>query len=91
MNKLLEKEMAGGLAFFREGMGSEGLIRDRYPRDKDLSSIAASGFALTAFAIGAHYHFLEEAEAKRLTLAIIEGAEHLNKEGGFFYHFYDMA
>lgn len=91
MNELLEKEIKGGLSFFKEGMGKDGLVRDRYPRDKDLSSIASSGFALAAFAIGAHYRFLEEEEAKRLSLQIIDGASRLNKEGGFFYHFYDLG
>jgi hypothetical protein len=91
MDELLEKEIRGGLAFFKEGMGAEGLIRDRYPRDKDLSSIASSGFALASFAIGAHYGFLDHEEARTLSLKIIEGASRLNKEGGFYYHFYDMG
>lgn len=91
MDELLKKEILGGLSFFKEGMGTYGLIRDRYPRDKDLSSIASSGFALSAFAIGAHYGLMEETEARTLTLKILEGALKLNRDNGFFYHFYDMA
>lgn len=91
MDEALEKEMRGGLSFFKEGMGADGLVRDRYPRDKDLSSIASSGFALAAFAIGAHYGLMEEQEARTLTNKILLGAAKLNKESGFFYHFYDMG
>jgi len=84
-------ELMGGLAFFKEGIGAKGLVRDRWPRQSDLGSIASDGFALASFAIGAHYGLMEKEEARRLSLQILEGAFTLERDHGFFYHFSDLT
>jgi hypothetical protein len=75
-----------------------GLVPDRYPRASP-SSIAAVGFALTAYPIGVERGYVTRAEARARVLATLrffaeapQGAEPQGRSGyrGFFYHFLDM-
>ena len=75
-----------------------GLVPDRWPTPS-FSSIAAVGFALPAYAIGAERGWCARAEARDLTLTTLrffwnapQGPEPTGKSGykGFFYHFLDM-
>src|ERR1700712_5194126 len=74
------------------------LIPDRAPTPS-FSSIAAVGFGLTAYGIGAERGFVPRAEAAERTLATLrsllamkQGPEPRGVSGykGFFYHFLDM-
>jgi len=74
------------------------LIPDRAPTPS-FSSIAAVGFGLTAYGIGAERGYVTRAEAAARTLATLrsllamkQGAEPRGVSGhhGFFYHFLDM-
>jgi hypothetical protein len=75
-----------------------GLARDRYPTPS-FASMAAVGFALTAYPIGAERGFVSRADAAARTLATLrflwrapQGAAPRGMTGhkGFFYHFVDM-
>lgn len=75
-----------------------GLVPDRWP-SPSFSSIAAVGFALAAYAIGAARGWCSRAEARDLTLTTLrffsnapQGPEPTGTTGhkGFFYHFIDM-
>ena len=75
-----------------------GLVPDRWPTPS-FSSIAAVGFALPAYAIGAERGWCTRAEARDLTLTTLrffwnapQGPEPSGTAGhkGFFYHFLDM-
>lgn len=75
-----------------------GLVPDRWPTHS-FSSIAAVGFALPAYAIGAERGWCSRAEARDLTLTTLrffwnapQGPEDSGRAGykGFFYHFLDM-
>ena len=84
--------------FVDERNPQNGLVRDRasnslspespstYP-----ASIAATGFALTAYGVGVSRGWIEDATAREFTVKTLEfflhAAEH---EHGFFYHFMDM-
>jgi hypothetical protein len=73
-----------------------GLTRDRAPADGSASkapaSIAASGFALTAWCIGADRGWLGRDEALRRTLTTLRFAdESAARERGWFYHFIDVS
>ncbi|HLD50659.1 MAG TPA: glucoamylase family protein [bacterium] len=84
--------------FLDERSPQNGLVRDRasnsfsqenarnYP-----ASIAATGFALTAYGVGVSRGWIEDAAAREFTAKTLEffldRAEH---EHGFFYHFLDM-
>jgi hypothetical protein len=75
-----------------------GLARDRYP-SPSASSIAAVGFALTAYPIGVERGYITRAQARDRVLATCQffhdapqGGRVSGQSGfkGFFYHFIDM-
>jgi hypothetical protein len=74
------------------------LVPDRWPTPS-FSSVAAIGFGLTAYGIGAERGWVSRAQAAERTLATLrflweapQGAEPEGRIGyrGFFYHFLDM-
>lgn len=72
-----------------------GLTRDRAPADGSPShapaSIAASGFALTAWCIGADRGWLDRAEAVRSALTLLRSVNRtVAQEHGWIYHFIDV-
>jgi hypothetical protein len=77
---------------------SNGLVPDRWPRPS-FASIAAVGFALTAYPVGVERGWCTRDAARDLTLATLEffwnapqGPSPTGTAGhkGFFYHFLDM-
>lgn len=86
--------------FFRDTTDSRtGLAPDRWPT-RSFASIAAVGFALTAYGVGEANGWLARDEARTRTLATLrffarapQGSEPRGRAGhrGFFYHFLDMS
>lgn len=75
-----------------------GLARDRYPTPS-FASMAAVGFALSAYPIGVHRGFVSRAAAAERTLATLrflanapqgDAPSGMTGYKGFFYHFVDM-
>jgi hypothetical protein len=75
-----------------------GLVPDRWP-DINFSSIAAIGFGLTAYGVGAERGYVPREQARdrtRTTLEFLwnapnnEGPREVTGYRGFFYHFLDM-
>lgn len=75
------------------------LAPDRWPSNP-FSSIASTGFALTAYAIGAERGYVTRAEAARRTLRCVQfyhdapqgpGTAGITGYKGFFYHFLDAG
>ena len=75
-----------------------GLVPDRHPSPSP-ASVAAIGFALTAYVIGVDRGFITRAQARQRTLATVrflrdapQGQQARGTAGykGFFYHFLDM-
>jgi hypothetical protein len=75
-----------------------GMIPDRWP-SPSFASIAAIGFGLTAYVIGAERKYISRAQARarvvrtlRFLLALPQGPAESGTAGhhGFFYHFLDM-
>jgi hypothetical protein len=84
--------------FWATGNPANGLVPDRYP-SKSPASIAAVGFALTAYVIATDRGYITRAQARERTLATVrffrnapQGPQPRGKTGhkGFFYHFIDM-
>jgi hypothetical protein len=85
--------------FFWETVNrANGLVPDRWPTPS-FCSIAAVGFALTAYPIGVERGWCTRADARDLTLTTLrffwnapQGPEPTGTSGykGFFYHFLDM-
>ncbi|HEX8484005.1 glucoamylase family protein [Sphingomonas sp.] len=86
-------------AFFRDTTDRKtGLAPDRWPTPS-FASIAAMGFALTAWPIGVTNGWMTRGEARARTLACLEflaaapqgpGATGVSGHKGLFYHFLDM-
>jgi len=85
--------------FFWETVNrANGLVPDRWPTPS-FSSIAAVGFALTAYAVGVERGWCSRASARDLTLTTLRffwnapqgpAASGVTGHQGFFYHFLDM-
>src|SRR5260221_5734400 len=84
--------------FWDTANAKNGLIPDRWPTPS-FSSIAAVGYALAAYAIGAERGWCSRADARDRTLTTLrffwnapQGPERTGVTGykGFFYHFLDM-
>jgi hypothetical protein len=76
--------------FWETSNAENGLVHDRWPT-QSFSSIAAVGFGLTAYPIGAENGWVtREAAAARVltTLRFFENS--VEGDRGFFYHFVDM-
>ena len=84
--------------FWERSNPKNGLMTDRWP-SPSFSSIAATGFALTAYPIGVKHGWISRAQARERTLATLrffwtapQGDAPTGTSGykGFFYHFLDM-
>jgi hypothetical protein len=75
--------------FWETANPKNGLIPDRYPTPS-FASIAAVGFGLTAYPIGAERNYITRAEARERVLATLRFFQHAPNQHGFFYHFLDM-
>jgi hypothetical protein len=84
--------------FWERTDATNGLTPDRWPT-KSFSSVAAIGFALTAYPVGVERGYVSRADAAQRTLNTLrfmynapQGTQATNVTGykGFFYHFLDM-
>src|SRR5512143_113798 len=84
--------------FWERSDPATGLTPDRWP-NQTFSSIAAVGFALTAYPVGVERGYTSRADAAQRTLATLrwfwqapQGPEPTGTSGyqGFFYHFLTM-
>lgn len=84
--------------FWDVGDDRTGLVPDRWP-SKSFCSIAAVGFALNTYAIGAERGWISRAQARQRTLNTLrffatapqgDAASGMTGHRGFFYHFLDM-
>ena len=84
--------------FWERTNQQNGLVPDRWP-SKSFSSVAAIGFALTAYGIGAERGYVTRSQAADRVLTTLRfmyrapqgsGATNVTGYKGFFYHFLDM-
>src|SRR5262252_1316036 len=96
---LLDELQRRTFYYFWDNVDPEtGLVPDRYPTPS-VSSIAAVGFALTAYPIGVERGYVTRAAARERVLKTLrffrnapQGSEPTGRSGfkGFFYHYLDM-
>lgn len=87
--------------FWQNSDPHTGLVLDRarfngspgdVPWHKNVSSIAATGFGLTALSIGAEHRWVSPIRARnRILLVLRFFAYHAQQEHGWFYHFLDAT
>lgn len=73
-----------------EASGAYGMVRDRYPGAKNVSSIAATGFALASIPYGIRKNWISEEEGRQRAEKTLETLLSLDHEKGFLYHFVNM-
>ncbi len=92
-NKYMLAEEEASFNFFwetqnvNENLGGCGLIPDRYPSN-GLASIASVGFGLASFVVGVHNSYITKQEAIDRTILTLLHIRGLERNHGFFYHFY---
>ncbi len=91
-----EIERRACLYFYEHADHRTGLVRDRGrmegPESRQVASIAATGFGLSAMAIADSRGYLEPGAAlARAERTLAHLASRTSHERGFFYHFLDMA
>ena len=86
--------------FWDNAKWDTGMIPDRMPHTEPFASIAAMGFGLTAYAIGAERGWITREQARDHTLTMLrflkdapQGPDPENQAGyhGFFYHFLGLG
>jgi hypothetical protein len=92
---LNELEQANFLYFWEQASPQTGLVRDRAniraPAPSALSSIAATGFGLTALCIGQYRNFVSYADARDRVLTTLRFLwSKLPNHRGFFFHWADI-
>lgn len=93
---VLAYEMEGSFNFFWEQANQDvtspgfGLIRDRYPGNEGIASIASVGFGLTAYVIGVEKGYITQAEGFERANGTLDTLLALDRTEGFFFHFLDM-
>ncbi len=94
-NYLLERERKNCFDYFYENFVKEekvyGLMPDTVPSVRGDCSVAANGFMLAGMAIGADFGYISRGEAQTICEKTLETLIKLEKEGGFFYHFYHLS
>ena len=90
-----EIEQRALLFFCEQTLSATGLTRDRAPADGSPSlapaSVAASGFALTAWCIGAQRGWLDLGATKQRVLTLLRFVDRsVAQEHGWLYHFVDI-
>lgn len=91
-NKLLIEEARACFDYFCDNIKKDdfyGLMPDVVPKRLDVCSIAATGFAFAAFAIGADLGFANKADMEAMCVKSLDTLTELETEKGFYYHFYD--
>src|SRR6185437_1527750 len=92
---LLVVERSACAYFYEQTDPETGLVKDRArhtgPDDHTISSIAATGFGLSAICIAHANQFVKPADAVQRVQRTLEFlARRMPHEHGFFYHFVDM-
>lgn len=96
LETVIAYEMKGAFDFFWEQANTDptsrgyGLVRDRFPGSPGIASIAAVGFALSAYPIGVEKGYITREQGAERAGKTLETLLHMERTEGFFYHFVNM-
>lgn len=90
-----EMQRACSLFFWEQANPVTGLVKDRSVAggsdSREVASIAATGFGLTALCIASRRGYLEKVQARERALTTLRFlAQHMETHHGFYYHFVNM-
>ena len=94
--QLLYEEKMASLRFFLEAVNLDkdspgyGLVRDRYPGNPDMASIASTGFGLAALPIAVEEGLISSEDAERQAAGTLRTALTMEEQEGFLFHFVNM-
>lgn len=94
---VIEFEMRGAFDFFWEQANTDanstgyGLVRDRYPGSQGISSIASTGFGLTAYLIGIEKGYITYEQGYERVNKTLDTLLNMDRVEGFYFHFVDMT
>jgi hypothetical protein len=94
---VLDEEARASFRFFWEQANSDatsagyGLVRDRWPGNPTVASIASTGFGLSAVVVGVERGWITRAEGEARALGTLTTFSRLETEHGFFHHFLDVS
>lgn len=93
---VIDFEMRGSFDFFWEQANTDpnspgyGLIRDRYPGNPTIASMASVGFGLTAYIIGVEKGYITYDEAYERTNRTLDTLLKMDRTEGWYFHFVDI-
>lgn len=96
LEEVMAYEMRGAFDFFWEQANTDpasrgyGLVRDRYPGSPGIASMAAVGFALTAYPIGVEKGYISREQGAERVVRTLDTLLQMERVHGFFYHFVDL-
>ena len=74
-----------------DGSPGYGLTRDRWPGSENMASVAATGYALTAYPIGVEYKWITRQQGEERALKTLDALMRMDTVSGFYYHFINMT
>lgn len=97
-DELIEMEIRGSFDYFWKETQTDpnvrgyGLTRDGNTGDLDFASIASTGFALSAYAVGVEKGYITFEEGQERSLkTLLTFRDELESVDGFYYHFYHLS
>ncbi|MFN6991396.1 MAG: glucoamylase family protein [Fervidobacterium sp.] len=96
LQEILQKEYFGSFLYFWEQANTDekssgyGLVRDRFPGNPTIASIASTGFGLSAIVIGVEEGWITKEEGYKRVVGTLKTLSKLERFHGFFYHFLDI-
>ena len=96
LDPALKNEKLGSIKYFleqsntKEGSPGYGLVRDRYPGNPNIASIAATGYGLSALPLAVEEGLLTKGEAEKRASLVLDTFLNMENVEGFYYHFVDI-
>lgn len=97
LDAVLEEEAYRSFLFFWEQANTEeaspgyGLVRDRWPGNPTIASIASVGFGLAALPVAVERGWIDREDARARALGTLRTFQRLVTTHGFFFHFLDVT
>ena len=95
-DKKLKQEKRSSIRYFleqanlNEASSGYGLVRDRYPGNMNIASIAATGYGLSSIPLAVEEKLISVEDARERVLRTLDTLLNMETTEGFYYHFVDI-